>query len=112
MKKEYGSPFMDADEAAAYLRVAKSTLYQWAHKKEIPYRKHGDRIVFLRSQIQDWSNARAVEVAPRFNVFGGGKKERASIRKLRSLKTRHTTKIKSDPFLEGEEWNGDNSATY
>ncbi|MBB3836992.1 excisionase family DNA binding protein [Runella defluvii] len=42
------------DEAAAYLRLPKATLYQMTSAREIPHQKLGKRLVFLKEELDDW----------------------------------------------------------
>jgi excisionase family DNA binding protein len=37
---------LDVTEAAAFLRIKRSTLYGWVHERRIPFRKHGGHLVF------------------------------------------------------------------
>lgn len=32
----------------------KATIYSWVHKSIIPFRKKGKRLLFLKSEIDDW----------------------------------------------------------
>lgn len=54
----------DVAEAAAYLKVKPSTLYGWAHQRRIPFRKHGRRLVFSRSDLEAWSAATRQDPIP------------------------------------------------
>ena len=49
------SPFLTVAECAAYLRVAKGTLYAWVHKKKVPFRKLGAKLVFHREDVDRWT---------------------------------------------------------
>ncbi len=49
--------FLIVSEAAAFLRIATATLYGWVHQRRIPFRKHGSRIAFLRSDLESWSKS-------------------------------------------------------
>jgi excisionase family DNA binding protein len=54
-----GSPFLNVEEAAEFLKVKKSTIYSWIHKKQetgVPVRHHGRKPVFLREALMQWSN--------------------------------------------------------
>jgi len=52
--------FLDIRSAALFLRVTIATMYAWVHQRKLPYRKHGRRVVFNRSELLDWSAARAI----------------------------------------------------
>jgi excisionase family DNA binding protein len=45
---------MSAHELAAYLRVNRKTVYEYAAKKVIPCRRLGRRLVFSRPAIVAW----------------------------------------------------------
>lgn len=48
--------WMNLDELVAYLpdHPAKSTVYNWVNKREIPYHKGGKKLRFLQSEIEAW----------------------------------------------------------
>jgi excisionase family DNA binding protein len=48
--------FLDANEAAEFLRVTKKTIYDWVHRNKVPYRKHGRKLVFSRDELIQWSD--------------------------------------------------------
>jgi excisionase family DNA binding protein len=43
------------DEVAAMLRCQPSTIYQYVHKKQIPYRKRGRTVIFEVGEIDQWT---------------------------------------------------------
>ena len=45
------------DQAAAFLRLSKGTLYGLVHRKAIPHCKSRKRLYFDRSQLLNWINA-------------------------------------------------------
>ena len=45
-------------EAARYLGVRVSTIYNWVHERKIPFRKHGRRLVFNKASLERWSKER------------------------------------------------------
>jgi len=45
-------------ELADYLKIAKSTLYQEAQKRQIPGRKIGRQWRFLRDAVDEWLRCR------------------------------------------------------
>ncbi|MCM0604705.1 MAG: helix-turn-helix domain-containing protein [Xanthomonadaceae bacterium] len=49
--------FLTVDEAAFFLKIKRSTIYAWIHKRRIPYRKHGSRVVFLQYDLLKWSES-------------------------------------------------------
>jgi excisionase family DNA binding protein len=52
--------FLNIGDASDFLCVQKSTLYSWVHQRRIPHRKHGRCLVFLRSDLENWSAKYAV----------------------------------------------------
>ena len=44
------------DDLCGYLpeRPSKSTIYSWVSKKSIPFYKRGKRLLFLKSEIDNW----------------------------------------------------------
>jgi excisionase family DNA binding protein len=53
-----GMEFLTVTEAAVFLRVRPATIYDWVHRRLIPYRKHGGRLVFFRADLLGWSDNR------------------------------------------------------
>ena len=47
--------YMNVREAAEFLRVAPKTLYGLVSQRRIPYRKAGRRLLFLESELIDWT---------------------------------------------------------
>ena len=47
--------FMTVHEAAELLRLAPKTLYSLVSQRRIPYRKAGRRLLFLESELVDWT---------------------------------------------------------
>ena len=54
--------FVDSKGAAEFLKVKISTIYAWVHQKRIPYRKHGRKLVFSISDLEEWSEYRRLEM--------------------------------------------------
>jgi len=48
--------FMEMDQLLQYLpdHPARQTVYQWIWKRSIPYEKHGKRLYFRKSAIDQW----------------------------------------------------------
>ena len=46
--------FMNIDETAKLINLAKPSVYGLVHQNRIPYHKKGKRLYFLKSQIIDW----------------------------------------------------------
>lgn len=49
-----GTPWMTLDEAADYLRWPKQRLYKLTAADAIPMRRHGNRILFNRDELDTW----------------------------------------------------------
>jgi excisionase family DNA binding protein len=48
------SAWMSVDKAAAHLDWPKKRLYNLVAAKEIPHRKHGNRLLFRRDELDQW----------------------------------------------------------
>jgi len=55
---------LNAVETAAFLRVNRKTIYEYAARHRIPHQKLGRRIVFSKAALLQWLNANAN--GPRF----------------------------------------------
>ena len=47
-------PIFTMDEATAYLKLSKSTLYGYTSKSIIPHFKQGKRVLFRKSHLDHW----------------------------------------------------------
>jgi excisionase family DNA binding protein len=47
-------PYLSIQEAADYLDWPKKRIYNLTSKKEIPHRKHGNRLLFVRAELDQW----------------------------------------------------------
>jgi len=47
--------FLDVKEVAEMLRARPRTIYDWVSQGRIPYRKAGDRTIFLLDEILAWT---------------------------------------------------------
>lgn len=54
------SEFLTILDASEFLKVKISTLYAWVYQRKIPFRKHGSRVVFVASELREWSERRRV----------------------------------------------------
>ena len=45
------------DEAADFTRLAKQTLYDYVHRRKVPFLKAGKRVLFRKSELDTWLNA-------------------------------------------------------
>jgi excisionase family DNA binding protein len=53
-------PLLTADDVAALLRVPRSTVYELARTRRIPYLKIGRRTLFEPVSLREWIEARTV----------------------------------------------------
>lgn len=60
-----GEPLLTADDVAALLRVPRSTVYELARNRRIPYLKVGRRTLFVRADLEAWIVAERVEASGR-----------------------------------------------
>ena len=47
--------FLTVPEVAALLRLSERTIYDMVSQRRIPFRKAGDRTLFDRDEILDWT---------------------------------------------------------
>jgi excisionase family DNA binding protein len=47
--------FLSVDEAAEFLRVSPRTVYGWVSQRALPHRKAGRRVLFLESELVEWT---------------------------------------------------------
>lgn len=57
-------PLLTADDAAALLRVRRSTVYELARNRRLPHVRVGRRILFVRSDLAAWVLANRVIPRP------------------------------------------------
>jgi excisionase family DNA binding protein len=57
-------PLLTADDAAALLRVRRSTVYELARTRRLPHVRVGRRILFVRSDLSAWVAANRVLPRP------------------------------------------------
>ncbi len=53
---------MTVEEIAEMLRVKPRTIYDMVAQNRIPYRKVGRRVVFLLTEIMEWTNPSPISV--------------------------------------------------
>jgi excisionase family DNA binding protein len=54
---DHHAEVMNADEVAAFLRVDRKTVYDYAARGELPFRRLGRRLLFSRSALVAWLGA-------------------------------------------------------
>ncbi len=59
IKTTIGNRFMDVQEAAQLLGVSPKSLYAWVSQRRVPYRKAGRRLLFLESELIEWTRPKA-----------------------------------------------------
>ena len=47
--------FLSVQEAAELLRVSPRTVYGWVSQRLVPYRKAGRRVIFLESELLEFT---------------------------------------------------------
>lgn len=60
-EKENNTTLINVQEAAALLNLAVATLYEKTSEKLIPHYKHGKKIMFKKSELLAWVEARRVK---------------------------------------------------
>ena len=64
--------FLNVKELADMLRTKPGTIYDWVNQGHIPYRKAGDRTIFLLDEIPDEQTTEAagsnMRVAPKLHA--------------------------------------------
>lgn len=58
---ENNTTLINIQEAAALLNLAVTTLYEKTSEKSIPHYKHGKKIMFKKSELLAWVEARRVK---------------------------------------------------
>ena len=53
--KEAHPKFLNVKEVAELLRIKTRTIYEMVSQGRIPYRKAGDRTIFLLDEILEWT---------------------------------------------------------
>ena len=79
-KSSYPDDFpINIDEAAAFVRKPKSTIYQLTSTRQIPFNKVGKQLLFFKKDLLSWieeskkKTQKQIE-AEGFNVRGGARK--------------------------------------
>jgi excisionase family DNA binding protein len=60
MRAAWEEPWVGAEDAAEHLACARQRIYDLVYQREhtrIPFRKDGDRLLFRRSELDDWLEA-------------------------------------------------------
>lgn len=60
-ESENNTTLINIQEAAALLNLAVTTLYEKTSEKSIPHYKHGKKIMFKKSELLAWVEARRVK---------------------------------------------------
>ena len=55
LSSTHATKFLSVDEAAAFLRVSPRTVYGWVSQRALPHRKAGRRVLFLESELVEWT---------------------------------------------------------
>ena len=51
---EIDEGYLTVEQAAAFLKLVKGTVYNLVHKNSIPFHKSGKRILFKKSELSEW----------------------------------------------------------
>jgi excisionase family DNA binding protein len=71
-KNNQPDPTMGMDDAAAYLGLAKGTLYNWCAKGKIKfYKPSPQKTIFRKSDLDEFLEQRAVDAVLRPGNYGG-----------------------------------------
>lgn len=55
--------YMNIEDAKKFLKLSKSTLYDYVHDKKIPHVKVGDRVLFDESDLVTWMESKKKEAS-------------------------------------------------
>ena len=55
--------YMSVEDAKGFLKLAKSTLYDYVHEKKIPHIKVGDRVMFDEIDLVTWMESKKKEIS-------------------------------------------------
>jgi excisionase family DNA binding protein len=56
--------FFSIDELSEYLKISKSSIYGFVHRKKIPYYKFSRSLNFKKTEIDLWINSKKTEIKP------------------------------------------------
>jgi predicted DNA-binding transcriptional regulator AlpA len=95
--------FLDIPGAATLLCFKPSTLYAWKHQQRLPfpYRMHGKKIVFLKSDLLAWSERQTVFPMPGLTVSMPALQQEPR-KQTSSLTTRRTKNVPTLPEQGGK----------
>ena len=62
------SGVLDMKEAAQYLKISKQTLYGMTSKRVLAHYKHGHRVYFKKSELDEWINQGKVKTQAEINA--------------------------------------------
>jgi excisionase family DNA binding protein len=57
MKQEH--QFLTVREAAEMLRASTKTIYAWAENGQIPFRRAGNKLLFDKKELEEWTKENA-----------------------------------------------------
>lgn len=55
---EANEGFITVDQTADFIKLAKPTIYGLIHRNKIPFHKSGKKVLFKKSELEDWLNNR------------------------------------------------------
>lgn len=54
LTKDVPEVFLNIKEAGELLRLSPQTVYALVHRREVPHNKKGNRLYFLKSELEQW----------------------------------------------------------
>lgn len=68
LTKSKNDKFFDIDEAAQYLGLKKSSVYNLVYKNKIPfYKPSGKKLYFLKSELDQWITGSRIQTIEEFS---------------------------------------------
>jgi len=56
-----GKQYFNIQEVSEYLGISVNTLYEWVHRRMIPFHKFGKSVRFEKSDIDNWARGCRIE---------------------------------------------------
>ena len=53
-KKSHSEDYLTIEQASEFTHIAKATLYDYTHRRKIPFRKVGKRLLFSKKELTEW----------------------------------------------------------
>jgi excisionase family DNA binding protein len=95
------SPVLNITEAACYTKLRERALLESVDRGEIPYRKHGKTLLFLRHELDHWlenlPGVKAPEATQNFDTFSDTHEVPNGHSTSPEVTSRPLTRIRSKP---------------